>query len=40
MSKICQTQAKIEYSKIKIVLDAISTLFEGYLNKKYLKFFE
>ena len=40
MSKICQAQAKIEYNKIKIVVDAISTLFEGCLNKKYFKFFE
>ena len=31
---------KFNNNKIKIVLDAISTLFEGCLSKKYFKLFE
>ena len=40
LGKVCQSNAKIEYSRLKIILDAVTVLFENGLAKKHFRFFE
>lgn len=40
MSKVCKVQGKLEHSKVKIILDALLSLFQNEVSKKNLKFLE
>ena len=40
LGKVCQNNAKIEYGKVKVILDAATVLFEDGLARKHFKFFE
>lgn len=40
LGKVCQSNAKIEYNRLKIILDAVTVLFENSLAKRHFRFFE